>query len=186
MVDTDPTWLNAENQSPHSIQERPLTLRAATLWPFVLAVYNAPQAKTYCLKLQNEAHMDVCLLLWRLWLYAYHRMPNAEAAPLISAHHHWQHRYTTPLRSLRQRVKPWTKTGARPWYNALLHTELIAERTALLQLAQGSTKGAIVKLASQRQAELSVLHAYPALSRECHTALMQLIIITDDVRITSL
>lgn len=186
MVNTDRPWPTTENQSPHSIQERSPTLRAATLWPFALALYHAPLAKSHCLTLQDEGGVDVCLLLWRLWLYAHRVVPEQPSKDLVKAHEKWQQRYTVPLRTLRQRVRRWTDIGAQSWYGALLHTELIAERTALLQLAQGSIKDAIVRSVPQRQAMHSVVQAYPALSSECHIALMQLIIITDDICLSSL
>lgn len=186
MVDTRHTWPNAEYQSAHSIQECPATLRALPLWPFALAVYQAPQAAALCLRLQNEGNVDVCLLLWRLWLYAARCQPTAAAAPLMAAHQDWQSRHTVPLRQLRQRVKPWVSQGAQHWYDQLLRTELVAERYGLAALEQGSLKDAIVEAASRQRAQASIVAAYPLPTGECGNAVMQLIDIADDMRAASL
>lgn len=115
----------------------PLTaVQQGALWAFALDFYARPGVARRLLFLQDEAGLDVCVLLWRLWLGYLDLAPTPSAEQALNEVHAWQRDYTWPLRERRRWLKP---AAARdPELARLRHTlkdaELLAEKAALAQL----------------------------------------------------
>lgn len=107
-----------------------------SLWDFALDFYARPGLAQRLLRLQDDAGMDVCVLLWRLWLNGHGLAPTAEAEHALAEVAAWQHDYTRPLRDRRR----WLKSAAAddPTLAELRETlkeaELMAEKVALGRL----------------------------------------------------
>ncbi|WP_457808957.1 TIGR02444 family protein [Kushneria sp. EE4] len=95
----------------------------APLWPWALALYARPGVSETLLALQDEAGLDVCELLWGLWLLAHGRAPGLDIDQELVPVRQWQQHYTQPLRQLRRDLKP----------QALDRPELEAMRTHIKQ-----------------------------------------------------
>lgn len=106
------------------------------LWPWALALYARPGVSEALLALQDEADLDVCELLWGLWLLAHDRAPVAELASRLAPVRQWQQHYTKPLRRLRRDLK--AQAAGHPVLEQMrTHikaAELQSERETLRQL----------------------------------------------------
>ncbi|CDG52803.1 conserved hypothetical protein [Halomonas sp. A3H3] len=109
-------------------------LQQTPLWDFALTLYARPGVEAACLKLQEEAGLDVCEMLFHCWLYSC----GLEAEPRALAYqreqrHLWQCHVTEVLRGLRQDLK--ASAAASESVKALRETikqaELMAERENL-------------------------------------------------------
>ena len=95
------------------------------LWDFALALYGRPGVKDCLLRLQDEAGMDVLLLLADRWLVQQQR--DWPAAEFLQEYRHWREGMIVPLRALRRRCGK----EQQPLYGQLLQAELSAERQGL-------------------------------------------------------
>ncbi|WP_165814137.1 TIGR02444 family protein [Kushneria phyllosphaerae] len=106
------------------------------LWPWALALYARPGVSDALLELQNEAGLDVCELLWGLWLLVHGRAPVAAPASVLAPVRQWQQHYTQPLRQLRRDLK--AQAAGRPELEQMRthikKAELQSEREMLRQL----------------------------------------------------
>lgn len=111
------------------------------LWDFALALYDRPGVKDVLLRLQDEAGMDVLLLLADRWLAQ--QQLNWPAAEFLQEYRHWREGMIVPLRALRRRCGK----EQQPLYGQLLQAELSAERQglnllyAVLQNVSGQATG---------------------------------------------
>ncbi|WP_189466829.1 TIGR02444 family protein [Litchfieldella qijiaojingensis] len=110
-------------------------LAADRLWDFALALYARPGVEAACLRLQDEAGVDVCELLWHCWLYHHGLMVTGEPEGLVEIRR-WQREVTVPLRQLRRTLKAEAqqKRGVADVRQHLKHAELAAERETLSRL----------------------------------------------------
>lgn len=95
------------------------------LWDFALALYGRPGVKDVLLRLQDEADMDVLILLADRWLAQ--QQLNWPAAESLQDYLHWRDAMIVPLRALRRRCGK----EQQPLYGQLLQAELSAERQGL-------------------------------------------------------
>src|SRR5690606_24869775 len=95
------------------------------LWDFALVLYGRPGVKDCLLRLQDEADMDVLLLLADRWLAQ--QQLNWPAAESLQSYLHWRDAMIVPLRALRRRCGQ----QQQPLYGQLLQAELSAERQGL-------------------------------------------------------
>ena len=130
------------------------TLRArlaeCPLKGFALALYARPGIESACLRLQDEAGVDVCELLWRCWLLQLGLEPDVQATVELAEIRHWQHRVTLPLRRLRRSLK--TEALARPGVakvrETLKRAELEAELETLARLEELAWQGPLLPLSA--------------------------------------
>lgn len=113
------------------------------LWEFALSLYAHPGVEAACLRLQDNAGMDICELLWRCWLERHGLAPADDVEPQLYRVRAWQCDMTYPLRRRRRDLKP--LIGPRPELarlrQALKEAELLAEKEALRQLQQLALQG---------------------------------------------
>lgn len=106
------------------------------LWPWALTLYARPGVSEALLILQDEAGLDVCELLWGLWLLSHDRAPKADLASRLAPVRQWQQHYTQPLRQLRRDLK--AQTSDRPELEKMRthikKAELQSERETLNRL----------------------------------------------------
>ncbi|GAB2725144.1 TIGR02444 family protein [Halomonas garicola] len=111
-------------------------VQQGSLWDFALDFYGRPGVARRLLFLQDEAGMDVCVLLWRLWLGHLGLAPTPSAEQALGEVADWQRDYTWPLRERRRWLKP--AAACDPELARLRQTlkdaELLAEKTALAKL----------------------------------------------------
>ena len=109
-------------------------LQQTPLWDFALTLYAKPGVEAACLKLQEEAGLDVCEVLFHCWLYSC----GLEAIPTEVARQReqrrlWQCQVTEVLRGLRRDLK--ASAAENESVAALRETikqaELMAERENL-------------------------------------------------------
>lgn len=127
-------------QLPDALRAR---LLSTPLWEFALALYGRDGIEAACLRLQDEAGVDVCELLWHCWLYR-HGLA-CELPP--DAVRHWQRDVTAPLRRLRRALKAEARTdeGVAALRATLQQAELQAEREALSRLQRQALSGAGIR-----------------------------------------
>ncbi|MDN6180015.1 MAG: TIGR02444 family protein [Halomonas subglaciescola] len=106
------------------------------LWDFALEFYARPGVSQRLLRLQDDAGMDVCVLLWRLWLNHYGLAPTASAERALAKIVAWQRDYTWPLRDRRRWLKPNAANDPALFQlrDTLKAAELMAEKVALGRL----------------------------------------------------
>jgi uncharacterized protein (TIGR02444 family) len=77
------------------------------LWDFAIEMYARPGVEAACLRLQDEAGLDVMLLLFCLWLAAagYGRIGAAELVEAMAATRRWREDVIQPLRRVRRALK---------------------------------------------------------------------------------
>jgi uncharacterized protein (TIGR02444 family) len=125
-----------------------------SLWDFALVFYARPGVSQCLLRLQDEVGMDVCVLLWRLWLNGYGLAPTEKAEKALAEVVAWQRDYTWPLRDRRRWLKP--AAGDDPALARLRHTlkeaELMAEKVALERLEALSRQAGYVREALPNEA----------------------------------
>src|ERR1700722_16926965 len=103
----------------------------AECWAFALAIYARPGVAEACLALQNEAGVDVMLLLTTTFAAVKHRLlltPD-EIRTLDQACRLWREQIVWPLRTIRSGLK----TGPRPAPNSV--TEQFRAQVKALELA---------------------------------------------------
>lgn len=103
----------------------------AECWAFALAVYARPGVAEACLTLQNEAGVDVMLLLTTIFAAAKHRvlLTPDEIRAQDEACRLWREQIVWPLRTIRSRLK----TGPQPAPNGA--TEQFRSQVKALELA---------------------------------------------------
>jgi uncharacterized protein (TIGR02444 family) len=121
--------------------EAPVTTEA--LWPYALEVYGRPGVEPLMLRLQDAHGQCAAFLLWRLWLAASGRAPDAatlEAGAAMARA--WQDAAVAPLRKLRRDLKPPSGPGGesarRRLREGVQALEIDAERMLLQMLEDAS------------------------------------------------
>ncbi|MFC0267702.1 TIGR02444 family protein [Kushneria aurantia] len=109
---------------------------SADLWRFALDLYAAEGVAAACLRLQDDAGIDVCELLWRCWLAHGGLQPAAAAQSALDEVRRWQQQMTAPLRDRRRRLKPLAADNPQlePLREHLKRAELESEKQALTML----------------------------------------------------
>lgn len=123
-----------------------------SLWDFALDFYARPGVSQRLLRLQDTSGMDVCVLLWRLWLHHHGLVPTAHAERALADVHAWQREYTWPLRDRRRRLKPAVADdpALAPLRESLKEAELLAEKAALARLEAISQQDGCVRNAVKK------------------------------------
>jgi uncharacterized protein (TIGR02444 family) len=118
-----------------------------SLWDFALDFYARPGVAQRLLRLQDEADMDVCVLLWRLWLNGHCLAPTAKAEQALAEVAAWQRDYTRPLRDRRRWLKPVAANDPALAHlrQTLKDAELMAEKIALGRLEALSRQAGYVQ-----------------------------------------
>jgi uncharacterized protein (TIGR02444 family) len=137
----------------------------SAFWRFSLHFYGLPDVAPACLALQDEAGIDVNLLLFLLFLAEQGRaVTQADVARLDRAVAPWRSEIVEPLRALRRRLKagigdtpPTESEGLR---NMVKKVELEAER--LEQARLESELSALGEAAPRDEAAKANLLAYSA------------------------
>jgi uncharacterized protein (TIGR02444 family) len=140
----------------------------SAFWQFSLAFYARPQVAGACLELQDQAGIDVNLLLYLLFLATHHRQVGrddvARIDGMIAA---WREQVVLPLRNVRRQLKPGIPpcdpTDTDLLRGAVKRIELDAERIeqeTIERLAAVNATGRIVS--SRRDAARANLAAYEA------------------------
>jgi uncharacterized protein (TIGR02444 family) len=103
----------------------------ADSWAFALDIYARPGIADACLKLQNEAGVDVMILLMVTFALARHRisLTPAEIGKLDEACRPWREQIVRPLRAIRSELK----SGPRPAPSS--ETEQFRSKVKSLELA---------------------------------------------------
>lgn len=76
-------------------------------WDFSLSVYGTPGVADACLRLQDEAGLDVNLVLFACWIAGARKTPltDAEMREVIALTQAWRERVVVPLRRIRRELK---------------------------------------------------------------------------------
>ncbi len=106
------------------------------LWTYALRLYDQPQVKDACLKLQNDAGADVCLLLLSCWSSSEKPglWPTELCTELSKISREFQQDLLAPLRSARDHLKVESQAGvgwAHEVRAEILKCELKIERELL-------------------------------------------------------
>jgi uncharacterized protein (TIGR02444 family) len=133
-----------------SAAETPAPSAGSPFWRFSLRFYRQPQVADACIALQEEAGVDVNLLLFLLWHARRKRaFSAAEVEGLERRVGPWRTMTVVPLRALRRALKapPALVEGgaAEAFRTRIKAVELEAERLqqeAMYELARGSPLGA--------------------------------------------
>ncbi|QKT03198.1 TIGR02444 family protein [Ectothiorhodospiraceae bacterium 2226] len=137
---------------------------AASFWDYSLDVYARPGVADSCLRLQDEAGLDVNLLLLCGWLAMRGRgsLDAAAARHLESAAAPWRHAVLAPLRAARRRLKPAAAHDARvaALRRRLAELELRAERVAQALLVRALPAVRLVPPRGRRADAAASLAAY--------------------------
>ncbi len=77
------------------------------LWTYAQALYARPEVEAACLRLQDEAGLDVNCLLWACWAAAagYGGVTAAELNLALATSQRWQGEIVVPLRHVRRALK---------------------------------------------------------------------------------
>jgi uncharacterized protein (TIGR02444 family) len=114
----------------------------AESWAFALQLYAQPGIADACLKLQEEAGVDVMMALMTLFAAARHRvlLTPAEIRELDEACRPWREQIVHPLRAIRTRLKsgpsPAPGSATEPFRSTIKGAELAAERLQNQLLAE--------------------------------------------------
>lgn len=111
-----------------------------SLWDFALAFYAQPQVTETCLRLQDQYHVNVCVLIGLRWLDE--REQLLSAAQLDDLYMHvdaWTQQVVKPLRQLRRQLKQpvahWVHDATQEQLRALIkQAELLAEKKLLTEI----------------------------------------------------
>lgn len=96
-------------------------------WDFSLRSYERPAVADVCISLQDEAALDVNILLYAAWLAtANQRLDLNHLEQLEAVVAPWRARVVSPLRSLRRQWRDYPEAGALR--GQLQQLELAAER----------------------------------------------------------
>jgi uncharacterized protein (TIGR02444 family) len=123
--------------------------QGSPFWQFSLAFYRLPEVAAACIRLQDEAGVDVNLLFFLLWHASLKRRLSAAKVKDIDQHvASWRNTAVIPLRNIRRALKsmpPMTDAGAAELFRTKVKgLELEAERLqqeALFDLARTSPLG---------------------------------------------
>jgi uncharacterized protein (TIGR02444 family) len=123
--------------------------QGSPFWRFSLGFYRQPGVADACIRLQDEAGVDVNLLFYLLWHAALERrLSQAEVAAIEQRIGPWREQVVAPLRAIRRAIKsppPVIEAGTAEAYRTRVKgIELEAERLqqeALYDLAQSSPFG---------------------------------------------
>jgi uncharacterized protein (TIGR02444 family) len=123
--------------------------QGSPFWRFSLGFYRQPAVADACIRLQDEAGVDVNLLFYLLWHAALERtLTRAEVAGIEQRIAPWRDQVVVPLRAIRRAIKvppPVIEAGTAEAYRSKIKgLELEAERLqqeALYDLAQASRFG---------------------------------------------
>jgi uncharacterized protein (TIGR02444 family) len=111
-------------------------------WAFALHLYAQPGVADACLKLQDEAGVDVMMALMTIFAAVRHRvlLTPAEIKELDEACRPWREQIVHPLRAIRTRLKsgplPAPGSATEPFRSAIKAAELAAERLQNQLLAE--------------------------------------------------
>lgn len=125
------------------------SLQGSPFWRFSLRFYRNPEVAAACIALQDEAGVDVNVLLFLLWNATLKRtLPPAAVADLDKRIGAWREAAVIPLRELRRALKrppPVVEPGAAEAFRTRVKAaELEAERLqqeAMYELARSSLLG---------------------------------------------
>jgi uncharacterized protein (TIGR02444 family) len=145
--------------------------QGSPFWQFSLRYYRQPGVAEACLALQEEAGVDVNLLLFLLWHATQRRsLSRAEVEALDAKIAPWRTTTVIPLREVRRALKspPALVAGptAEAYRNRIKAVELEAERLqqeAMYDLVRGSPLGA--EAASTDAAARANVTAYESVAR---------------------
>jgi uncharacterized protein (TIGR02444 family) len=111
-------------------------------WAFALHLYAQPGVADACLKLQDEAGVDVMMALMVVFAAVRHRvlLTPAEIRELDEACRPWREQIVHPLRAIRTRLKagpsPAPGSATEPFRTTIKAAELAAERLQNQLLAE--------------------------------------------------
>jgi uncharacterized protein (TIGR02444 family) len=111
-------------------------------WAFALHIYAQPGIADVCLRLQDEAGVDVMMFLMTGFAAVRHRilLTPAEIRELDEVCRPWREQIVQPLRALRMRLKtgplPAPNTATEPFRSTIKAAELAAERLQNQLLAE--------------------------------------------------
>ena len=122
---------------------------SSPFWRFSLRFYRRPEVADACIALQDEAGVDVNLLLFLLWQATSAReLSPAEVAVLDERVGAWRNMTVIPLRGMRARAKSrrlrWWRRRSEPFRTRIKAAELEAERLqqeAMYELACATPLG---------------------------------------------
>lgn len=97
-------------------------------WQFSLTLYAKPEAANYCLKLQDQHHMQVNLLLYSIWLAFEGCILEPQLIKQNSQLQNWLTQIIPSIRYARKQVGE--KSKQDPLYKQLKACELTAEQKA--------------------------------------------------------
>ena len=103
-------------------------------WEFALRIYARPRVADACLKLQNEAGVDVMMLLFAAFVALRRQvlLTKLEIRDLDEACRPWREQIVQPLRAMRGRLKsgplPAPGSETEPFRSTIKAAELVAER----------------------------------------------------------
>ena len=112
----------------------------STFWDWSLTVYNRPGLADTLIALQDEAGLDVNLILWCCWCGATGRGETPEFAirSAVEMSKNWADQVTAPLRAARRALKttrlPHSEAAADALRDKVKAVELESERLLQLQL----------------------------------------------------
>lgn len=143
--------------------------QGSPFWRFSLGFYRQPGVADACIRLQDEAGVDVNLLFYLLWHAALGRkLTSADVAAIEHRIAPWREQVVVPLRAIRRAIKtppPVIEAETAEAYRSKIKgIELEAERLqqeALYDLAQTSRFG--VPSASSAEAARANIDAYQAI-----------------------
>ena len=143
--------------------------QGSPFWRFSLGFYRQPEVADACIRLQDEAGVDVNLLFYLLWHAALERsLTRADVAAIEARIAPWRDQVVAPLRAIRRAIKlppPVIEAGTAEAYRTKIKgLELEAERLqqeALYDLAQASGFGE--PAASPEEAARANVDAYRAI-----------------------
>jgi uncharacterized protein (TIGR02444 family) len=106
-------------------------------WRFSLVLYGRPGVAQALLRLQHRDGCDVNLMLFALWCGAVlrRRLEAPELAAAEAASAPLRDAVVTPLRELRQKLKPAAEPAAQDLRRRVMALELAAERRVQYRLA---------------------------------------------------
>jgi uncharacterized protein (TIGR02444 family) len=111
-------------------------------WAFALHIYAQPGIADACLRLQDEAGVDVMMFLMTVFAAVRHRvlLTPSEIRQLGEVCRPWREQIVQPLRTLRTRLKtgplPAPNSATEPFRSTIKAAELAAERLQNQLLAE--------------------------------------------------
>ncbi|MDY7116226.1 TIGR02444 family protein [Halomonas sp. SSL-5] len=157
-------------------------LSESPLWPFALALYARPDVEAACLRLQDDAGVDVCELLWRCWLLHHGAIPEHGSETGLVEVRRWQREVTAPLRRLRRELKATAaeRDGVARLRETLKRAELEAEREALARLEALAMTGPLRPLDESDPAPQELLSNALQLQKKAHLSTLKRLVMRLD------